>query len=134
MGHNIPVPEDVLVRLRRTCLLLPEVYEETAWTGVRWRVRGKTIAHVLTIAEGWPPVYAKAAGTAGPVCVLTFESPLPTVVADCFTDPPYFRPPWRRNVVGIFLDHGTDWPEIDGMILSSYRMLAPKALTARLPD
>jgi hypothetical protein len=54
------VAPEVLVRIRLVCLDLPEVTEEIAWTGVRWCVGKKNFAHVLTIAEGWPPAYAKA--------------------------------------------------------------------------
>jgi hypothetical protein len=66
------VPKTVLTRLRKACLALPEVREEQAWVGTRWRIRKETVAYVLMIADGWPPVYARAAGTDGPVCVLTF--------------------------------------------------------------
>jgi hypothetical protein len=67
------VAPEVLVRIRLVCLDLPEVTEEIAWTGVRWCVGRKNFAHVLTIAEGWPPAYAKAASISGPACVLTFR-------------------------------------------------------------
>jgi len=88
------VPKTVLTRLRKACLALPEVREEQAWVGTRWRIRKDTFAHVLMIADGWPPVYARAAGTDGPVCVLTFQSLGPRV------DPPGLaglsdRPPSR---------------------------------------
>jgi hypothetical protein len=35
--------------VRRVCLGFPEVVEEQAWVGTRWRVRSKTFAHVLVI-------------------------------------------------------------------------------------
>ena len=69
------VPSAILAKLRKACLALPEAHEEQAWVGTRWRIRKETFAHVLMIADGWPPVYARAAGTDGPVCVLTFQSP-----------------------------------------------------------
>src|SRR5512145_2843560 len=71
------VGADVLGRLRSVCLDLPRTYEERAWAGTRWRVRGKTFAHVLRIEDGWPPAYAKAARVRGPVTVLTFRSSKP---------------------------------------------------------
>ena len=40
------VPEEWVRRLGRVLLALPEVREESAWVGTRWRVRGATIAHV----------------------------------------------------------------------------------------
>ncbi len=71
MRHE--VPPDILSRLRLVCLDLPEAIEEKAWAGIRWCVSKKNFAHVLTISDGWPPAYAKAAATHGPVCVLTFR-------------------------------------------------------------
>ena len=73
MRKHPQVPNAILARLRKACLALPEAHEEQAWVGTRWRIRKETFAHVLMIAEGWPPVYARAAGTDGPVCVLTFR-------------------------------------------------------------
>jgi hypothetical protein len=31
---------------------LPEVCEEQAWVGTRWRIRKEAFAHVLMIADG----------------------------------------------------------------------------------
>jgi hypothetical protein len=52
---RLAVPDKVLSRLRSVCLGLPEAHEETAWVGVRWRIRTNTFAHVLVINAGWPP-------------------------------------------------------------------------------
>ncbi|WP_377450478.1 hypothetical protein [Rhodococcoides fascians] len=60
--------------VRQMCLALPETYEEQAWVGTRWRVRGRTFAHVLDIVDGTPPAFATAAGTDGPAHVLVFRS------------------------------------------------------------
>src|SRR6478752_9122239 len=43
---------DVVARVASTALVLPDAYEEDAWTGVRWQVRNKTFAHVLVAQEG----------------------------------------------------------------------------------
>src|SRR5262245_26844028 len=88
------VPSRVLAKLRSICLALPESHEEQAWVGTRWRVGKKTFAHVLMIAEGWPPAYARAAMNEGPVCVLTFESQSLAVDPETFSRAPFFRPPW----------------------------------------
>lgn len=44
---RIEPPGDVVARLASIASALPDAYEEDAWTGVRWRVRNKTFAHVL---------------------------------------------------------------------------------------
>jgi hypothetical protein len=124
------VPAVILARLRKACLALPEAHEEQAWTGTRWRIRKETFAHVLMIAEGWPPVYARAAGTDGPVCVLTFQSLGPRVDPETFSRAPYFRPLWRPDILGRVLDAHADWRDITKLVTASYCLLAPKKLAA----
>ncbi len=124
------VPAPILTRLRKACLALPETREERAWVGSRWCVRRETFAHVLMIADGWPPVYARAAATDGPVCVLTFQSLGPRVDPETFSRPPYFRPRWRPDIVGRFLAERDDWRDIAKLVTASYCLLAPKKLAA----
>jgi hypothetical protein len=123
------VPQRIAARLRPICLRLPEAREEAAWVGVRWRIRKNTFAHVLMIDDGWPPAYAKAAGTDGPACVLTFRSLLPSVDGDAFRKPPFFKPVWWPDIAGVFLDERTDWDDVAKLVEGSYRILAPKKLT-----
>lgn len=122
------VPPAILARLRSLCLALPETDEEQAWVGTRWCIRKKNFAHVLMVDTGWPPAYAKAAGSDGPVCVMTFRSPLPQLDAYAYTWEPFFRPVWFPDIVGLKLVGGTDWDEVAGLVSGSYRHLAPKKL------
>jgi hypothetical protein len=112
------------------CLALPDVYEEQAWTGTRWRIRKDTFAHVLVIADGWPPVYARAAGTEGPATVLTFQSSGDELAAFTNLGHPYFRPVWRPGIVGMFIEPSIDWTEVAELLVESYCLLAPKKLAA----
>jgi hypothetical protein len=123
-----PVALATLAKLRLTCLELPEVTEEAAWTGVRWCVSGKNFAHVLNIDAGWPPAYAKAAANDGPVCVLTFRLSAERCAAARFRRAPFFRPVWFPNIAGVVIGRTTDWDEIDDLLRDSYRVLAPKKL------
>lgn len=127
-----PIPPTLLTQLRSLCLALPEAHEEPAWVGTRWRIRKQTFAHVLMVDAGQPPAYAKAAGSDGPICVMTFRSPLPQLDAFAFTWEPFFRPVWFPNIVGMRLDAGTDWDEVSGLVRASYRLLAPKKLAERI--
>lgn len=122
------VPKTVLARLRKACLALPETREEQAWVGTRWCIRKETFAHVLMIADGWPPVYARAAGTDGSVCVLTFQSLGPRVDPETFSRTPFFLPRWRPDIVGRILDSDADWDDIAKLLMASYCLLAPKKL------
>jgi hypothetical protein len=124
------VSPKIVAKLRSICLGLPEAHEEAAWVGTRWRIRNQTFAHVLMVGAGWPPAYAHAARSNGPICVLTFRSPLPELDAFAYTWEPFFRPTWFPNIVGMKLDAGTDWGDVASLVRASYRLLAPKELVA----
>lgn len=128
MTPRAEVPADIVAKLRAICLALPAAYEEAAWVGTRWMIGKKNFAHVVMIDGGWPPAYAKAAKRNGPVAVLTFRSPLTKTDASRFAGPPFFRPVWFPNIVGVAIEEGTDWEEIADLLAESYRVLAPKTL------
>ena len=133
MGEPTDVAPAVLDRLRARCRELPEAYEERAWVGTRWRVRGRTFAHVLTVANGWPPAYARAAGTDGPATVLTFRSAGPELAVLDAAGPPFCPPPWRADEVGLLLTAATAWGEVGELLTESYCAPAPRRL-AELVD
>jgi hypothetical protein len=130
VGERGEVPSEIVSRLRTVCLGLPEAYEEPAWVGTRWRIRGRTFAHVVAVDKGWPPAYARAAQTNGPVSVLTFRSSGPELDALGNAPHPFFRPPWAPNVIGMVLDPGTDWDEVAELLAESYCVQAPEKLAA----
>jgi hypothetical protein len=126
------VAPEIVARLRAICLALPDAREEGAWVGTRWRVRTKTFAHMLTIADGWPPAYARAASTEGPATVLTFRSRGPELEALGAVGPPFFRPVWHPEAVGMTLSDDVDWDEIAELLTESYCTLAPPSLVSRV--
>ncbi len=130
------VASEILAPLRSLCLALPEVAEEEAWVGVRWRIRGRTFAHVLLIDSGWPPAYATAAATTGPATVLMFRSSGPELDALRNVGRPFFAPRWRADEVGMVIDGAVDWGEVAELITDSYCTMAPRALRAMVdrPD
>jgi hypothetical protein len=132
MSGRPAVPDPIVARLRLVCLELPEVVEEKAWVGTRWCVRKKNFAHVVMIADGYPPAYAQAAGTDGPACVLTFRLPIARLETPRFARVPFFRPVWFPNIVGMTLADDSDWDAIDALLTDSYRVLAPAVLAARV--
>jgi hypothetical protein len=127
---NVPAP--MLKRLLRVCLSFPEAYEEPAWVGVRWRVKGRTFAHVLTIVGGKPQAHARAVGTDGPATVLTFRASDEEVVAFREMGRPFFFGGWGRDVVGLRLDDRTDWSEVAELMTESYCLMAPRKLAAQV--
>jgi hypothetical protein len=121
---------EVLDQLRPVCLGLPETYEEPAWVGIRWRIRKRTFAHVLTVDPDHQMAYARAAETDEPVCVLTFRSPGDEIEALIASGHPFFKAGWGTDVVGMVLDGDVDWDEVGELLTESYRVLAPKRLAA----
>lgn len=121
-----------LDQVRAAALALPETYEEAAWVGTRWRVRGKTFAHLVEIDEGRPAGYARALASDGPATVLMFRSGGPELDALRNAGPPFFAPPWRGDEVGLVLTDGTDWSEVGELVTESYCVQAPARLGAQV--
>lgn len=117
------VPDEVVDRLRAICTDLPDAYEEPAWEGVRWRVRTRTFAHVMTVADEG----------ADPRVVLTFRSDGDELEAIRRAGPPFFVLGWGRNAVGLDIDDRTDWDEVRELVTDSFCVMAPKKLAAEVP-
>lgn len=114
------------------CLDLPGAYEEDAWIGTRWRVRGRTFAHVLAIDGGRPHAYAVAARSPGPLTVLTVRTPEPERYRAGRARRPYFWPGWFPDLVGRALDGPIDREALAPLLIESYCLVAPKRLVRQL--
>lgn len=116
-----------LTRLRRLCLALPEAHEVEAWGEPTFRVRNKLFAIYADASDhhggGRSAVWCKAAP--GNQALMVKAAP------DRFFVPPYVGP---SGWVGVYLDAGTDWDELAGLLRDSYRMTAPKKLIAMLEE
>lgn len=134
MKSRAQAPEEIVAGLRAICLKLPAAYEETAWAGTRWKIGRHNFAHVLAIDAGWPPAYAKAAGSSGPLVVVTFRVPASKLETARFTRRPYFKPVWWPDIAGMAIDADTDWDEVAMRLADSYRALAPKRLLKSIAD
>ncbi|TGL63328.1 MmcQ/YjbR family DNA-binding protein [Leptospira sarikeiensis] len=134
MYYPQKIPDTALSNLRLICLDLPEVYEENAWVGIRWRIKKKNFAHVLMIEEGYPPAYSKASGLEGPACVLTFRFSEKRLETSHFSKLPFFKPVWWSDIAGIVLDETTDWEEIENLLKQSYCLLAPTKLANQVDE
>ena len=115
MPDRPDVPPAWVARLRRL-LDFPECVQEPAWTGVRWRVASKTVAHVF--------------GGEDQLFRITFRAEADEVMAFENLGSPYFRAGWGRNVVGMLLDDDTDWDELGELLTDSYCLQAPAELAA----
>ena len=83
---------DVVARLAFAALALPEAYEEDAWTGVRWRIRAKTFAHVMVAQAGFESSFRDATGIAVPTTLLTFRAIGEELLALVHAGMPFYKP------------------------------------------
>jgi predicted DNA-binding protein (MmcQ/YjbR family) len=132
-AHRIEPEAEVVARLGATALALPEAHEEDAWTGVRWRIRTKTFAHVMVAQPGFESSFRDITGVADPTTVLTFHATGDELLALVHTGMPFYKPPWSPTIVGIVIDAQTDWAEVADLVTESYRFCAPQKL-AKLLD
>jgi len=100
-------------------LALPDVEQEKAWVGTRWRVHGNTVAHVF--------------GGEDQRFRVTFRGEPDEVAAFQHLGEPYFRGSWGENMIGLLLDDDTDWAEVAELLTDSYCLQAPAGL-ARLVE
>ena len=111
-------------RVRTACAHLPEAYEDDPYDGFRWRIRGRTLAHLQT-REFEPGIFSfvtfHAAEEEGDVLKAVGHP---------------FYPGWGAGLIAMVLtdDDQTDWQDVRELLTESYRLLAPKKLIARLDD
>jgi len=108
-------------RLRVICLALPEAREVETWGDPTYRVRNKIFA--MEKGAG-TEVWLK--GEPGDQQALVGSNP------ECFFVPPYVG---SKGWIGGRLAAVNDWQELEELIEISYRLLAPKRLSALIePD
>ena len=112
--------DEVLARLRAICLALPEAVEGAGVGSPSFRVRDKIFAMQHGM-DGRPSLWCKA--PRGFQDVIVGGDPARFFV------PPYVG---HHGWIGIWLDVEQDWRLIADLVKESYRMTAPKRLSARL--
>lgn len=111
---------DPFDRLQTLCLSLPEAAEQETWETPTFRVRSKIFA-MAQRGDGRVSVWCKARPGV--------QEMLVSADAGRFFRPAYVG---HKGWIGIHLDDDTDWEEVDDLIEESYRMTAPKRLSALL--
>jgi hypothetical protein len=112
-------PLELVDRIGTILAELPQVREEDAWVGVRWRVGQATVAHVF--------------GGEDQLFRVTFRAEPEEVNAFAHLGGPYFKADWGENVVGLVLDDATDWDELSELLTDSYCIQAPPRLAEQVP-
>lgn len=118
MSERAPVPADVVLRVAAIVERLPQCRERDAWTGVAWKVRDATVAHLFGGEDG--------------LVRITFRAEPDEVLAFQHLGPQYFKASWGSNAVGIVVDEHTDWDELAELLTDSYCIQAPQGLAAQV--
>jgi hypothetical protein len=109
-------------RVRTLCLALPEVTVRVDGWAQSYDIRRRSFC--LLVAREGP------AGT--PVPLLVLRAGPGEREALLSAGRPFFAPRAGRDRIGVLLTGDTDWAEIRELVTESYRVLAPKKLTALL--
>ena len=113
---------DILTRLTKMCLVLPEAERILQGDHASFRVRKKVFAYFLNNHHGDGIVSVCAKAGPGDNTALASAQP------DRFYLPAYIGP---RGWVALRLDVGEiDWDEVGELMKDSYRRTAPKTLAA----
>ena len=115
---------DVLERVRRLCLAMPEATERPSHGEPTWFVRDKKVFVMYADHHHDDVLGFWCAAPPGAQEALVAERP------DRFYRPPYVG---HRGWLGVRLDvAGPDWDEIAEIVTDAYRQVAPKKLVALL--
>jgi predicted DNA-binding protein (MmcQ/YjbR family) len=128
-GDPVDIARDVFEQVSALCLALPEVTVRVDQSRVEWRstahsfdIRRRSFCLLIATAD--------ASGTAAPRIVLRVHPDDRDALVSI--GHPYFPSRGGRDRVGVLLTDDTDWREIRELVTESYRLIAPKKLSATL--
>jgi len=118
----VEIPGDIVERVRTLCLALPEVTVRVDGWAQSFDIRRRSFC-LLVALEGQ---------TGKPVPLLVLRADPDEREALLSVGRPFFASRAGRDRIGVLLSDATDWEEIRELVIDSYRVLAPKKLTALL--
>jgi hypothetical protein len=125
----VEIPEDIADRIRALCTALPEVtmrvdasLTPARSTAYSYDIRRRSFCLLVARAD--------SAGKPAPLLVLRADPDERKALLSA--GHPFFAPRAGRDRIGVLLTDHTDWAEIGELVTESYRILAPKKLTALL--
>jgi predicted DNA-binding protein (MmcQ/YjbR family) len=125
----VEVPEDIAERIRAMCLGLPESTMRVDGS----RTAARSDAESFDIRRrSFCLLVAREDPAGKPVTVLVLRAGPGEREALLATGHPFFPSRADRNRLGIVLDDDTDWDEVRELVTDSYRILAPRKLSARV--
>jgi predicted DNA-binding protein (MmcQ/YjbR family) len=126
---SVELPEDIVERVRTLCLALPEVTVRVDHSLTNTR----STAHSFDIRRrSFCLLVAREGSTGRSVPFLVLRADPDEREALLSMGRPFFVPRAARDRIGVLLTGDTDWDEIRELVTESYRILAPKKLTALL--
>jgi hypothetical protein len=129
VSTQVEVPEEIVERIRALCLALPEVTVRIDYSLTRARSTALSFdirrrSFCLLVAVAGPT------GKPRPLLVLRVDRDERQALLS--TGRPFFAPRAGRDRIGVLLTDDTDWDEIRELVTESYRILAPRKLSALL--
>jgi predicted DNA-binding protein (MmcQ/YjbR family) len=125
----VEVPEDIIERIRTLCLALPQVtvrvddsLTRTRSTAQSFEIRRRSFCLLV----------AREDSTGNAVPFLVLRAAPQEREALLSTGYPFFASRAGGDRIVVVLTDDTDWEEIRELVTDSYRVLAPKKLTALL--
>jgi predicted DNA-binding protein (MmcQ/YjbR family) len=128
-GPPVEVPENIVERIRTLCLALPEVTVRVDDSLTRRRSTARSFdirRRSFCLLVAWEDSTGKL------VTLLVLRANPEEREALLSVGHPFFAPRAGRDRIVVVLTDDTDWEEIRELVTESYRILAPKKLTALL--
>ena len=125
---TIQIPKDIFERVRTLCRALPEVTVRVDES----RSPARSAAHSFDIRRRSFCLLVAVEGPTGasvPLLVLRAGDERDVLLS---TGHPFFAPRAGRDRIGVLLTTSIDWQEIRELVTDSYRIVAPRKLTALL--
>jgi hypothetical protein len=127
----VEVPEDIVERIGALCLALPEVTVRVDDS----LIAARSTAYSFDIRRrSFCLLVARADAAGQPVPLLVLRAGPEEREALLSRGHPFFASRAGRDRIVVVLADDTDWEEIGELVTESYRILAPKKLTALLDD
>jgi predicted DNA-binding protein (MmcQ/YjbR family) len=129
VSEPVAVPGDITERIRRVCLALPEVtvrvddsLNPARSTAQSFDIRQRSFCLLV----------AREDSTGKPVTLLVLRARPDEREALLSIGHPFFAARAGRDRIVVVLTDDTDWEQVRELVTESYRILAPKKLTALL--
>src|SRR5215469_12828943 len=128
-GPPVEVPPEIAGRIRTLCLALPEVTVRVDHSLTRTRSTAQSFdirRRSFCLLVAWEDPGGK------PVPLLVLRAGPDEREALLSTGHPFFASRAGRDRIAVLLTDDTNWEEIRELVTDSYRLLAPKKLSALL--